>query len=435
MKYQLQNLTPPQIARLDEVPIARQEQIIEKTGEPLRLVTSYYLIKNASADFTTPHETAEKLDAVIYTLLDAKGFFSGTMQVPKPEPVQKPVVPAIALVAEKPKRTKATSVQPLSAAQSKKRPFSMDNYPLVKHFMPTHQQRAVKGFGEERESILEEVEKMLSAIPKARSQSETPLMEQRVYAHYFYGQSDWYILEYDQREDLFFGYTILNGDVEMSEAGYISRQEIIENGRVELDFYWKPVLLGQALHQADPDFFPALRGKDDDSTANPVDEAIAPPAPRFKKGDMTLYKGEPIEILNVGVFDNIAKDWIYLAKSYKWADPDHVSEGSLIPVEYLDWSAFEEGRAYLHSNGKTYEFDGLIDLDQGEMLATWKLDGRKVGAPLPNLPGYFQSAEIGNVKKEPKPGDQDKRIRLAQAKAKAQAARIRILKLKSQKAA
>jgi hypothetical protein len=58
MTYQLQNLTPPQIARLDEVPIARQEQIIDQTGEPLRLVTSYYLVKNASANFTVPHETA-----------------------------------------------------------------------------------------------------------------------------------------------------------------------------------------------------------------------------------------------------------------------------------------------------------------------------------------------------------------------------------------
>ena len=85
MTYQLQNLTPPQIARLDEVPIARQEQIIAQTGEPLRLVSSYYLVKNASADFTQPHETARKLDAAMHELLAQKGFWDGTMQIVKPE--------------------------------------------------------------------------------------------------------------------------------------------------------------------------------------------------------------------------------------------------------------------------------------------------------------------------------------------------------------
>ncbi|MBK8968368.1 MAG: hypothetical protein IPM36_17215 [Lewinellaceae bacterium] len=174
MNYQLQNLTPPQIARLDEVPISRQEQIIDKTGEPLRLVTSYYLIKNASADFTTPHETAENLDAVIYTLLEGKGFFSGTMQTAKPEPAQKPEVPVPAVVAEKPKREKAATVKPPAATQAKKRPFSMDNYPLVKRFMPQHQQRVVKGFAEEREAILEDVEKCCPASPNPARNRKRP---------------------------------------------------------------------------------------------------------------------------------------------------------------------------------------------------------------------------------------------------------------------
>lgn len=51
-------------------------------------MTSYYLVKNASANFTVPHETAENLDAAIYSLLTRKGFLNGTMQVAKPEPVK-----------------------------------------------------------------------------------------------------------------------------------------------------------------------------------------------------------------------------------------------------------------------------------------------------------------------------------------------------------
>lgn len=418
MTYQLQNLTPPQIARLDEVPIARQEQIIDQTGEPLRLVTSYYLVKNASANFTVPHEIAEKLDAAIHTLLTRKGFLNGTMQVAKPEPVKPEPAQAKMDLPEPVRQAAAKPATPKPAERPK--PFSFNNYPLAKKFMPLHQQRVVSGFNEEREAIVSEVEKMLAAIPKFRSQSKKPLMEQTVYAHYFYGQSDWFILEYDGSEDMFFGYAILNGDSQMSESGFIGRQEITENGRVELDFHWKPVTLGEALHQADPDFFKAPK-------------KIEVPDPKFKKGDMAQYKDTPVQILDEGTFDTVARHWVYLVQAYQWADPDNVSEKSLTPIEHTDWNSFIEGQSYRHSNGKTYQFDGLIELGDGKKLATWKLDGKRVGAPIPNLPGYFKTES--SAIEAPPVVDNSKRLRLAQAKAKAQAARIRILKLKSQKAA
>lgn len=246
MPYQLQKLTPPQIARLDEVPITRQEQIIDRTGEPLRLVTSYYLVKNASADFTLPHETAEQLDAAIHQLLSRRGFLDGTLQAaPKPEKPQ----------ASLPPEKVAQSVQKALEPAQRLKPFSFSQYPLSRKFMPQHQQKAVQGFKEEREAIAAEVEKMLAAIPRPGAQSDKELMAQTVFAHYFYGQSDWFVLSYDAAEDLFFGYVILNGDSELSEAGYFSREELTGSGRVELDFHWKPVALSEALHKADPEFF------------------------------------------------------------------------------------------------------------------------------------------------------------------------------------
>jgi len=67
------------------------------------------------------------------------------------------------------------------------------------------------------------------------------------YLHYFKGGSDWFITEKDINTDKegqvqAFGYTILNGDKEMAEMGYISIKELIENN-VELDLYWTPKTL------------------------------------------------------------------------------------------------------------------------------------------------------------------------------------------------
>lgn len=64
-----------------------------------------------------------------------------------------------------------------------------------------------------------------------------------IHLHFFIGGCDWYIAEYDG-EDLFFGYAILNNDVEMAEWGYISYEELkrikIPPGiEVDNDLFWK----------------------------------------------------------------------------------------------------------------------------------------------------------------------------------------------------
>ena len=61
------------------------------------------------------------------------------------------------------------------------------------------------------------------------------------YLHYFRGGSDWYITEKDMDGGVeqAFGYTILNGDDEMAECGYISISELAGFG-VELDLHFAP---------------------------------------------------------------------------------------------------------------------------------------------------------------------------------------------------
>jgi hypothetical protein len=65
----------------------------------------------------------------------------------------------------------------------------------------------------------------LARIPKLYETENVPLKEKQIYLHFFIGGCDWYICEYDG-EDLFWGYAILNGDLEMAEWGYVSFQEI-----------------------------------------------------------------------------------------------------------------------------------------------------------------------------------------------------------------
>lgn len=77
----------------------------------------------------------------------------------------------------------------------------------------------------------------LDRIPRLYGTEETSLKEKLIYLHFFLGGCDWYVAEYDG-EDLFWGYSILNGDYQNAEWGYISfgeLKEIKKDGWLEVD--------------------------------------------------------------------------------------------------------------------------------------------------------------------------------------------------------
>lgn len=85
----------------------------------------------------------------------------------------------------------------------------------------------------------------LGKIPRLYETENIPLSDKPIYLHFFIGGCDWYISEYDGG-DLFFGYALLNNDVEMGEWGYISFRELKEikiKGWLEVDCelaeHWK----------------------------------------------------------------------------------------------------------------------------------------------------------------------------------------------------
>ena len=65
----------------------------------------------------------------------------------------------------------------------------------------------------------------LARIPRLYETESVPIKDKIIHLHFFIGCCDWYIAEYD-RNDLFFGYAILNMDVENAEWSYISFSEL-----------------------------------------------------------------------------------------------------------------------------------------------------------------------------------------------------------------
>lgn len=82
----------------------------------------------------------------------------------------------------------------------------------------------------------------LSQIPKLYETEHLKNSDKYIYLHFFLGSCDWYIGEYDFENEIFFGFTILNGDLLNAEWGYISFQELkmikIDWIEVDRDMNW-----------------------------------------------------------------------------------------------------------------------------------------------------------------------------------------------------
>jgi len=130
---------------------------------------------------------------------------------------------------------------------------------LLLKLMPRGQYEVMIGSSEHREAVLEMCEKV-QKIPGIR---KTNWMKRHTLTlHYFSSLSDWYICEWD-REDDFFGYVILNGDLECSEWGYFSLKDLFrlepvleKRGDIlNLDFHCTHETIEDALYERDNKYF------------------------------------------------------------------------------------------------------------------------------------------------------------------------------------
>jgi hypothetical protein len=111
----------------------------------------------------------------------------------------------------------------------------------VKQFMPEFQQKLIIG-SVEHWDILKRLESIIDSMPKVYGTDNIKSEDKIIQLHYFYGSSDWYIVEKDSEVEQLqaYGYAVLNGDYEMAEWGYINLEEIKSSGKIELDFFWDP---------------------------------------------------------------------------------------------------------------------------------------------------------------------------------------------------
>lgn len=84
--------------------------------------------------------------------------------------------------------------------------------------------------------------KQLETVPNLYETEKTELIDKLVHLHFFIGGSDWYVVEYD-RDDVFFGFVVLNCDYANSEWGYFSFSELksinVNGFEIDRDLYWE----------------------------------------------------------------------------------------------------------------------------------------------------------------------------------------------------
>lgn len=125
---------------------------------------------------------------------------------------------------------------------------------LFDHFMPASQRFAFLEAldGEEAEFFIDnlwELAKTIRGIPVTYNTEEVETADKVLHLHYFGGGVDAWIVERDvgdtpdqdglgEQLQAFGKITVMGGGWRDAEWGYISIQELIENG-IELDFYWE----------------------------------------------------------------------------------------------------------------------------------------------------------------------------------------------------
>jgi len=103
--------------------------------------------------------------------------------------------------------------------------------------------------------LFDAINRLEIALEKCPKIGETDEMEEHpAIFHYFYGSTDIFICEFD-REDSMFGYAISGGDLDNSEWGFFSLEELRKIPLLNLDYHFNETSIEAALYKAYPSHF------------------------------------------------------------------------------------------------------------------------------------------------------------------------------------
>jgi hypothetical protein len=119
--------------------------------------------------------------------------------------------------------------------------------------IPKRQLEFTKQHLDEYSDVIERLEKQLEKCPKLYETEK--MKEHQAIFHYFCGKTDIYICEYEPKDCLMFGFSILNGDLHNAEWGYINISEIISIPIMNIDYHLEEQSIEMALYKKYPKHF------------------------------------------------------------------------------------------------------------------------------------------------------------------------------------
>jgi hypothetical protein len=137
-------------------------------------------------------------------------------------------------------------------------------YQHVMKFIPQPQRYALDQMDEKvAKQLLQGLQEDLQKTPQLYGQ-DGKFKNSVAYLHYFSSASDWYVTELDKETREAFGYTVLQGDYQNAEFGYIPITQIVQVNNIEIDLHWKYKTINEILEKNAPEFVkePIERYKD-----------------------------------------------------------------------------------------------------------------------------------------------------------------------------
>lgn len=173
--------------------------------------------------------------------------------------------------------------------------------------------------------------------------------------HYFVGGTDFYISQV-YTDGYAFGYAILNGDLQMSEWGDSSIDEIKNIPWIEMDYHVpKGSTIEQMLHKNNPEYFPAPKTENEINSDQSNEE---------EKPRVTFFVADNPEFENESFTELSLEDAI---KHYKELSNEYSGTGIRFPcigINIHDGSTFDSNDEVGISvfNGKSINLDILDDI-------------------------------------------------------------------------